>query len=76
MKLELVLITGMSGSGKSVMATAVMGLLARGLNAVHGSIELHGESLLQARPERLRELMEREIALWRRLAQSAGIKPE
>ncbi len=49
-------VVGESGSGKSVMATAVMGLLARGLRPVNGHIELNGEALLHASPERLRDL--------------------
>jgi peptide/nickel transport system ATP-binding protein len=49
-------VVGESGSGKSVMATAVMGLLARELKPVQGRIVLNGESLLQAKGQRLREL--------------------
>jgi peptide/nickel transport system ATP-binding protein len=49
-------VVGESGSGKSVMATAVMGLLARDLKPVQGRIVLNGESLLQAKGQRLREL--------------------
>jgi peptide/nickel transport system ATP-binding protein len=49
-------VVGESGSGKSVMATAVMGLLARGLRPTQGRIELNGEALLQATPQRWRAL--------------------
>ncbi len=49
-------VVGESGSGKSVMATAVMGLLAHGVRPTAGQIELHGENLLAAHAERLRQL--------------------
>lgn len=49
-------VVGESGSGKSVMATSVMGLLARELRPTGGSIRLNGESLLDAKPARLRQL--------------------
>ncbi len=49
-------IVGESGSGKSVMATAVMGLLPKELRATSGEIWLEGESLLDAKPARLRAL--------------------
>jgi len=53
---ELVCLLGESGSGKSVIAQSVMGLLPRGLPAVAGEVRLEGENLLAARPERLRRL--------------------
>jgi peptide/nickel transport system ATP-binding protein len=49
-------IVGESGSGKSVMATAVMGLLPKELRPAGGRILLEGESLLEAKPTRWREL--------------------
>lgn len=51
-----VCLIGESGSGKSVVAQTVMGLLAPGLRPVAGSVELQGEDLLQATPQRLRQL--------------------
>jgi peptide/nickel transport system ATP-binding protein len=54
---ETVCVVGESGSGKSVTALAIMGLLPKdGLQADSGAILLEGEDLLQATPERLREL--------------------
>lgn len=49
-------VVGESGSGKSVMAMAIMGLLAKELQATSGRVLLKGESLLQASPARLRAL--------------------
>ena len=51
-------VVGESGSGKSVMATTVMGLLDKALKPVAGQVLLKGESLLDASPARLRELLE------------------
>ncbi len=49
-------VVGESGSGKSVMAMAVMGLLAKELQATSGMASLKGESLLDASQTRLRAL--------------------
>jgi peptide/nickel transport system ATP-binding protein len=49
-------VVGESGSGKSVMAMAVMGLLAKGLQPKAGRVQLKGEDLLAAGPQRLRQL--------------------
>jgi peptide/nickel transport system ATP-binding protein len=51
-----VCLLGESGSGKSVIASTVMGLLAPGLRVVGGEVSLLGESLLGAQPARLRAL--------------------
>jgi peptide/nickel transport system ATP-binding protein len=53
---EVLCLLGESGSGKSIIAQTVMGLLAKGLRATSGSIRLEGEDLLAATPERLRQL--------------------
>ncbi|MDJ1466098.1 ABC transporter ATP-binding protein [Nitratireductor sp. GZWM139] len=53
---ETVCIVGESGSGKSVSSLAVMGLLPKGALRAKGKILLDGENILQARPERLRQL--------------------
>jgi peptide/nickel transport system ATP-binding protein len=51
---EIVCLLGESGSGKSVIAQAVMGLLPAALKAVEGSIELLGEDVLTASAVRIR----------------------
>jgi peptide/nickel transport system ATP-binding protein len=54
---ETLCLVGESGSGKSVTAHAVMGLLpGKQLVPVAGEVLLQGEDLLQATPERLRDL--------------------
>jgi len=53
---EVVCLLGESGSGKSVIAQAVMGLLPAALVPSGGVIELQGENLLNATPARLRAL--------------------
>ena len=53
---EVVCLLGESGSGKSVIAQAVMGLLPEALVPSGGVIELQGENLLNAKPARLRAL--------------------
>src|SRR6185437_6325270 len=45
-----------SGSGKSVLARAIMGLLPTHLRASAGSIRLEGDDLLRATPARMREI--------------------
>ena len=49
-------VVGESGSGKSVMALATMGLLARDLRCISGSIRLDDEAIHNARATRLRQL--------------------
>ncbi len=54
---EIVCVVGESGAGKSVIAHAAMGLLAKGLAVRAGSgIALLGEELVGASPQRLRAL--------------------
>lgn len=61
---EILCVVGESGSGKSVSAQAVMGLLPKGqLTAVAGTIQLQGESLLDASPRRLRALRGSRMAM-------------
>ncbi|MCU0818357.1 MAG: ABC transporter ATP-binding protein [Beijerinckiaceae bacterium] len=49
-------IVGESGSGKSVTSLAIMGLLPKGVAKVGGKIAFHDENLLEAAPNRLRDL--------------------
>jgi peptide/nickel transport system ATP-binding protein len=61
---EIVCVVGESGSGKSVTAQAIMGLLPKGqLVAERGTIALQGEDVLQATPDRLRELRGTRMAM-------------
>lgn len=53
---RIMCLLGESGSGKSVIAHAVMGLLPPALKPGGGSIELLGENLLEADPRRMRAL--------------------
>lgn len=60
---EVVCLLGESGSGKSVVARAVMGLLPEGLKVSGGSIALASEDLLAATPARRRELRGTGVAM-------------
>jgi peptide/nickel transport system ATP-binding protein len=60
---KIVCLLGESGSGKSVIANAVMGLMPSGLKTVQGSIELQGEALLSASESRLRALRGASMAM-------------
>ncbi len=53
---EIVCLLGESGSGKSVIAQSIMGLLPREVCPVSGNVMLEGEDLLAASPARLRSL--------------------
>jgi peptide/nickel transport system ATP-binding protein len=56
-------IVGESGSGKSVTSAAVMGLHNPKRTKITGSIRLDGEELVTAKPERLRELRGKRMAM-------------
>ena len=60
---KVVCLIGESGSGKSVIAQAVMGLLPDSLRPTGGTIQLLGEDVLQASPSRLRELRGTRMAM-------------
>ena len=60
---KIVCLLGESGSGKSVIANAVMGLMPSGLKVVKGSIDLQGEALLTAGESRLRALRGASMAM-------------
>ena len=56
-------IVGESGSGKSVTSQAIMGLLNRKTTKVTGEVRLDGEQLLTARPEQVRSLRGKRMAM-------------
>jgi len=60
---QVVCLLGESGSGKSVIAQAVMGLLPEALTSSGGRIELQGENMLLAPPARLRALRGARMAM-------------
>jgi peptide/nickel transport system ATP-binding protein len=60
---EIVGVVGESGSGKSVTAYTVMGLNDEAAEITNGRITMGGIDLLAARPEALRELRGREMAM-------------
>ncbi|MDB5997354.1 MAG: putative peptide transporter, ATP-binding protein [Pseudomonas sp.] len=60
---EIVCLLGESGSGKSVIAQAVMGLLPATLKTLNGGIELLGESVLTASSVRIRQMRGEKMAM-------------
>ncbi len=61
---EILCVVGESGSGKSVMSRAILGLFpSRHVQPSAGQILFDGADLLQASPERLRELRGNRIAM-------------
>ncbi len=60
---EIVCLLGESGSGKSVIAQAVMGLLPKTLSISSGQILLLNESIVSAPKERLRRLRGEKMAM-------------
>jgi peptide/nickel transport system ATP-binding protein len=60
---EVVCLLGESGSGKSMIAQTVMGLLASNIRASAGRVLLNGEDLLAATPDRLRQLRGTKMAM-------------
>ena len=60
---QILCIIGESGSGKSVTANAVMGLLPRAIRVVSGSIRCDGSDLVKASPEALRSLRGRVVSM-------------
>ncbi len=60
---EILALVGQSGSGKSTIALAVLGLLATRGGSAHGQVMFEGSDLLQLPERRLREIRGRRIAL-------------
>ncbi len=60
---KILCIIGESGSGKSVSANAIMGLLPRALRIVSGRIVLNGEDITDLGPDRLRALRGRVVSM-------------
>ena len=61
---EILCVVGESGSGKSVLSRAILGLFpSRHVQPSAGRILFEGEDLLQASPERLRDLRGNRIAM-------------
>jgi peptide/nickel transport system ATP-binding protein len=56
-------IVGESGSGKSVTSQAIMGLVNRKTATVSGEVFLDGEELISARPEQVRSLRGKQMAM-------------
>jgi len=59
---EVLAIVGESGSGKSVTAMSILGLLPPSAT-IQGKVSWRGEDLLQAKPNRMREIRGAEIAM-------------
>ncbi|QQN74945.1 ABC transporter ATP-binding protein [Croceicoccus sp. YJ47] len=60
---KILCIIGESGSGKSVSANAIMGLLPRALRIMSGRIILNGEDITDLGPDRLRALRGRVVSM-------------
>ena len=61
---EILCVVGESGSGKSVLARSIMGLFPSAhVRPSAGRVLLHGENLLAAKPERLREIRGTRLAM-------------
>ena len=60
---EILCIIGESGSGKSVTASAIMGLLPKTMSVVGGSIRFHDQDLVGADEARMQQLRGRAIGM-------------
>jgi peptide/nickel transport system ATP-binding protein len=61
---EILCVVGESGSGKSILGRSIMGLFpSPHVRPSAGRVLLHGEDLLAARPERLREIRGTRLAM-------------
>lgn len=60
---EIVGVVGESGSGKSVTAMSIMGLLPKKISQIKGEILFEEKDLLKEKPEAIRKLRGKEIAM-------------
>jgi peptide/nickel transport system ATP-binding protein len=60
---QILCVIGESGSGKSVTANTVMGLLPKMINVTAGSIQLEGREIVGMGPEALRSLRGRVVSM-------------
>ena len=60
---EVTCLIGESGSGKSVIASTVMGLLPKGLAPAEGSVKLLGMDLFRRTPDEIRRLRGAKMAM-------------
>ena len=60
---QILCVIGESGSGKSVSANAVMGLLPRSIRVTSGEIRLNGANIIDLSPDKLRALRGRVVSM-------------
>src|SRR3954471_18969964 len=60
---QILCIIGESGSGKSVTANAIMGLLPKAIRVASGSIDLNGTDIVAISPDKLRNLRGRVVSM-------------
>ena len=60
---QILCIIGESGSGKSVTANAIMGLLPKVIRVSSGAIELEGTNIIGLPPDKLRNLRGRVVSM-------------
>jgi peptide/nickel transport system ATP-binding protein len=60
---QILCVIGESGSGKSVTANAIMGLLSKVIRVASGAIHLDGTNIIGMSPEKLRDLRGRVVSM-------------
>ena len=60
---QILCVIGESGSGKSVTANAIMGLLSKVIRVASGAIHLDGTNIVGMSPEKLRDLRGRVVSM-------------